>query len=434
MYRKPHRFFRDIQEKNRDIQLNLTKPIGRASKLKWGAAYLRKTRTQDRRQFEYGLENSFRKYEGDIDAYIANVGLAGSRTLSNGSTLWTFHNLLSEIPEDINCYNAEQKILGAYGMIETPVVGRLSFVGGVRYEKTDMQIDVKDGNVFTTDTTATIDDIDWLPSLNLIYKLNPDMNARLSATRTLARPMLREMSASYFDDGTRIYLGNPGLQPTRINNFDLRWEWFLRPGEIIALSGFYKWFDDPIEQVIVGENGDVQPQNVNNGTVYGIEFELRRRLDVIARSLQHFKLGGNFTIVHSEVDLTPEELGAIRAQDPDAEDTRPMAGQSPYVVNVDLGYDNPLSGTAITMLYNVFGKRLSLNEDGATPDIYEQPNHILDLIASQRILGGVKFKFTAKNILDSQVKFSQEFRGNEYVSTAYSKGRSYSIGLSYTFD
>jgi len=312
------------------------------------------------------------------------------------------------------------------------------FVGGLRYETTRMRTEIFEAVSFYGEgaTESDIDGEDYLPSLNLIYKLRPDMNLRTSYGRTLARPMLREMSPSYFDyfSAGRLYYGNPELTYTRIDNYDLRWEYFLRPGEILAVSGFYKKFHDPIEQVIVGVNGDVQPLNVSDGTVYGAEFEFRRQLDFIGSPLRYFKLGGNFTLVHSEISLTEDELENVRAWDPNADDTRPMAGQSPFIINADLAYDNPLLGTSITLLYNVYGERLSFNQEDGTPNIFEQPKQTLDLISSQRVLGGVKLKFAVKNLLDSETRFTQEFKEHVYVAEGHKSGRTYAFGLSYTFD
>ena len=124
-------------------------------------------------------------------------------------------------------------------MIELPLSSQLKVIGGARFEATRM-------NVISQDSTldpGKLNVDDWLPSVNLVYQLMPNMNARAAFGKTLARPLFREKAPGYvsFDFvGGFLFIGNGELQRTLIDNYDLRWEWFTRPGEIIAVSGFYK--------------------------------------------------------------------------------------------------------------------------------------------------------------------------------------------------
>lgn len=453
-YKVPTRVWRFVDEDSRDAKLDFTLPFGRSSKFKFGSSYSKKNRTQNERVFTYqNLNNYNTKFHGDINAFIADVGLESVRVLDTvtGRTQWLFTNFITENREPQNNFDGKKEIIGSYGMFEQQLAHRLNVVAGLRYETTNMSVENQGTTVFNSEPVSEIDEADLLPSLNLVYSLTDNTNLRAAYGRTLARPMLREMSGSVYDDfaGGRLYLGNPDLKHTRIDNYDLRLEWFMRPGEIAAVSGFYKNFYDPIELTIVDVNGSVSPRNVPKGTVYGLEFEMRTGLDRITSSLKHFRLGGNLTLVHSEVDLTESELTVIKAYNADAETTRPMAGQSPYLVNLDLGYDNPIMGTSLTLFYNVFGERLSFNAEDATPDIYEQPRHMLDLIGSQRVYGSVAFKYGVKNLLDSSVRFihkinladfgldgsgDTELETRDFVAQEYKTGRSFTIGLSYSFD
>jgi len=119
-----------------------------------------------------------------------------------------------------------------------PITEKLKFVGGVRLEHTDIFVVSAD----TTREAGAIDKLDILPSANFIYALNDEMNIRASYSNTIARPNMREIAPfESFDPLTNtIYLGNPNLNRTKVQNFDARWEWFLKPGELIAVSGYYK--------------------------------------------------------------------------------------------------------------------------------------------------------------------------------------------------
>ena len=124
----------------------------------------------------------------------------------------------------------------------------------------------------------------------------------------------------------------------------------------------------------------------------------------------------------------------IRTYDPGADHTRPLQGQSPYLLNLDLTYDNVNSNTMASLSYNIFGERLSEVSLGGTPDVYELPRPDLDFVLSQKIIGDFKFKFSAKNMLDSPVKKVHHFKGRDFIYQTYKQGRTLLIGLSYSID
>jgi len=295
-------------------------------------------------------------------------------------------------------------------------------------------------DVYGKNTKGFLDDKDILPSLNLIYQLTENMNIRASFGKTLARPNFREKApyANYNFTADYIFIGNPDLKRTLIDNYDLRWEWFLRPGEIIAVSGFYKFFKNPIERVInvfyASEGGEIFYDNIDKADVMGVEIEVRKRLDELLEVLSNFSLGTNISLIDSKVDITAEELAVIRAVDPNSESTRQLQGQSPYLVNVELGYDNINSGTYVSLFYNVFGDRLAEVSIGGTPDVFERSRPMLDFTLSQSVYSNFNVKLTVKNILNSPYKLTHEFKGSEYVRTEYKTGTSFSLGIGYSLN
>jgi TonB-dependent receptor len=309
------------------------------------------------------------------------------------------------------------------------LLSALRFIGGVRYEETDIFVASQNpakekGNLKTADV---------LPSLNFVYQLGSTMNLRAAYGKTLARPTFRELApfASFDFVGDFIFIGNPSLKRTLVDNYDLRWEWFLRPGEIYAISGFYKRFENPIERAIVSNNNQGQFQNVDGAIVYGMEFEARKRLDVISPMLANFQIGGNFSLIHSEVDIPAIELATIRDLDSNASSKRELQGQSPYILNVDFGYDNLKTGTTVSLFYNIFGERLSEVSLGGTPNIYEQPRGLLDLTLSQRVLQSITVKAGAKNLLDSDIRKVHHYKGVDYISREHKLGRTFSLSFTY---
>ncbi|MDZ7765539.1 MAG: TonB-dependent receptor [Melioribacteraceae bacterium] len=71
-----------------------------------------------------------------------------------------------------------------------PIVASLNLIAGARYETTDISILSADPNI----DEGKISEDDLLPSVNLVYRLNDEMNIRAAYTKTLARPTFREIA------------------------------------------------------------------------------------------------------------------------------------------------------------------------------------------------------------------------------------------------
>ncbi len=432
IYPVPTRYFRALDENNKSFNIDFSAPLrlGRRqeSKLKFGGAFLDKGRTFRERRFEFRQDDI--RYEGDPENFFSqdHVGILESESTAQ---FFRFGNYVQDASEASNNYDGDQQIAAAYGMLDVPLFRRLRFVGGLRFETTRIDVASQDSSI----ERGRLKNDDLLPSANLIYQLSDDMNLRFAYGRTLARPTFRELApyASFDFVGDYIFTGNPRLKRTLVNNFDARWEWFSRPGEILAMSGFYKDFSNPIERVInpIAANPEIQNRNVSNGVVFGAEFELRKRLDQIHPLLSHFQLGANFTLVHSAVDVASDELELIRSLDPGASNQRAFMGQSPYVLNLDLAYINSESGTSLSMHYNLFGKRLTEVSIGGTPDIFELPRGILNFNISQNIGAGFSLKLAAKNLLDSAFAKAHTFRGRRFAVQRHALGRTFSFSTTY---
>jgi outer membrane receptor protein involved in Fe transport len=439
-YSLPSRYWRDMNEDGRTANLDLVLPFNvwsfRQSKLKIGGAFNEKERDFYERRFEYKLGDfslGAPRYNGDPDYFFApeNVGVLWYDSTRNR---YVFGSHIAETPDPRGGnYNGYEKVSALYSMIELPVTASLKFIGGARYEISKME-------VYGKNSIGYLNNNDVLPSVNLIYLLTENMNIRSSYGKTLARPNFREKApyANYNFAADFIFIGNPDLKRTLIDNYDIRWEWFLRPGEIIAVSGFYKFFKDPIERVInvqfVSEGGEVFYDNIDRAEVFGAEIEIRKRLDEILDVLSNFSIGTNVSLINSKVSIPAEELESIRAIDPDAKDTRQLQGQSPYIINLELSYDNMSTGTYASVFYNVFGDRLAEVSIGGTPDVFERSRPMFDFTISQNVFNNFNLRLSIKNLLNSPFKLSHEFKDAEYIRSEYRTGTSVSLGLNYSFN
>jgi TonB-dependent receptor len=437
-YAPPARFWRDTRETNNEYKLDVGVPVSHSINFKFGTNYLEKTRTNRQTQFNL-IEGSLRYNDyGNFDDYLSHTGIIDSVSLDNPRTpevepgyRYDFASYWTNSTFARDQYDAFQKISANYGMTQIEVLRSFTLTGGVRAEHTQM----RSRNQDPASKTGNLQQTDWLPALGVTYHVNNVMNIRLAYGRTLARPSLREMSAFSSEEfaGARFFSGNPELKMTKVKNYDLRWEWFRRPGEILAISGFYKSFTDPIEIRYYGTNGERQPANVDAAKCLGIELEIRKRLDEMWAPLRNFDIGGNLTLVHSEVTIPDGELALMRMLDPSAKSTRPMAYQSPYVVNVNVGYNQERTGFNATVYFNVVGRRFYYNSLNQTPDVYELAHHFLDITASKRLFAGVQLKLAAKNLLDDDFHAVYLQTGTDKQTTFEQRniGRSYSLGFVY---
>lgn len=432
----PGRYFRNLQEDSRNAKLDISIPFkqwsGLKSKFKIGGAYKDTEREFRERIFSISPSSTM-PYTGDPQEFFSNerMGIIAVDTLANGNPNYTFGNTVAERSKVKNNYDGSLDVGGVYGMLDVPLASRLRFIGGVRYETTELETVSQD----TNQAIGRIKEQDILPSANLVFSLKDNMNVRAAYTKTLARPTLREIAPfeSFEFINGNFLIGNPALNRALIDNYDLRWEWFLRPGEIVAVSAFYKNISNPIERTIVGgTNGQIQYKNVDDAEVFGLEFEVRKRFDDLGGVLEHFSAGANFTLTDANITIPEDELVRRRAVDPDANDVRPLQGQSPFLLNVDLSYINSRSRTTLSVSYNTFGDRLSNVSLGGTPDVFERTRHTLSFNARQGLFRHLSLKFAVKNILNDSYKESYELKGNEFIYQEYKLGRTYSFGVSYS--
>lgn len=437
----PSRYYRNLVDNGNTYNLNFSLPFNQwsnlGSKFKFGGSYQKKDRVFTERIFSYRADNQlFNQLNGNVEKFFSpeNSGIKGIGKDRFGREFYEFGNLIYDNSKARNNYGGNQDIQAIYGMVELPLSRDLRFIGGLRYETTDLNMESDDFSL----ENGQINENDLLHSVNLIYAMKDNMNLRTAVTRTLARPNFREIapfSAKEFVNDVEVK-GNPELQRTLIDNYDLRWEYFLRPGEILAVSGFYKNLSNPIEFAYAFNSTKSNPiityTNVNKAKLYGLELEARMSLEHFYTKFRNFSFGSNLSLVHSRVDIAGEELAARQGIDPNVKTTRVLQGQSNYVLNVDFSYTNPKWGTTAGLNFNTFGERLSKVSANITPDVYEQPQSMLDFIVSQKIYRRFGLKFAAKNLLNSKYKESYRFEGRDYIFLQYRTGRLFSVGASYS--
>jgi outer membrane receptor for ferrienterochelin and colicin len=332
-----------------------------------------------------------------------------------------------------DAYTADLNIFSGYVMIDSSVTDTMRLILGERLEVSDQTIDSIDPhNPEVGAVSSGYTNRDFLPAAALVWGTTSTSNLRLSATRTLARPQLREIAPFSFTDyfGGREVQGNPDLELTHIYNFDLRFEWFPTLREVLAASVFYKRFSDPIEEVIqaAGARGIVTFQNAESADLFGVELEARKSLDFIVPELADLSIVSNLTFARSRVDLDPEEAAFV------TNPNRPLSRQAPYIANVALDYSNEDTGTRLRLSYNIAGPRIVAVGTKGLPDVYGQPRHQLDFVGSQELFEGFEIKASAKNLINDSFRETQgEDDEEDAVVHSYTTGVTVNLGLTYTY-
>jgi len=316
---------------------------------------------------------------------------------------------LDEITIPGDEYKTTATTTAGFAMLDNKFSEKIRLVWGTRFESYNLSLQTGDGGVKINPVWN-----DLLPSANFTYSLTGKSNLRASYFRSVARPELREVAPlSYYDyELNATVQGNTALTRSRIDNMDIRYELYPGAGEILSVSVFYKHFDNTIENNVNGQNSgyEINPMNYSNARNVGVELEIRKTLGFIRKNsfFEHMNFYANFAYINSMVLLDSTNYANGHAYT-----SRPLSGQSPYVINTSLGYTLPDNKLSFNVLYNRIGQRIFLVGQGRFGHVYENARNLLDLQASYHISAHSELRFTVKDMLNNPVRlyFDQDNNG-----------------------
>lgn len=264
----------------------------------------------------------------------------------------------------------------------------------------------------------------WLPSIAATLHLSTEWQLRASYGKTLNRPDLRELSPylTYNPAEGATYIGRPTLQDARINNYDLRLEWYPSEGEAVTAGVYHKNMDNPIEQTMALTNTGIPGYTHSNlpfSRIYGAELEVRKKLDFFGDNLfQHMGIILNTSFNLTEASNEMKYEGVSKLNYYPGGTLRPFMGAAPWIINAGLFYDNKPSGSRFSLQYNVFGDRMLFNTSGVKvanlePWTFERSRNLLDLSLLQKINKRISVRVAAQNLLNSAIK--------QYVDADFNK-------------
>jgi hypothetical protein len=408
------RMFNELDDDTIDVAANwsiFSTAGSRPTQFKIGAAYVERTRAFQSRRFRY-VPVVLNKTDPPVVQFDAQLPPEELYTSDNIGTAFNF----LETTRPVDAYDGEQRTVAGYGMIDISLGARSRLVAGARVESFEQVVNTFDPfGLFVRTISSENSHTDVFPAVNFVQSLTATTNLRLSYSATVNRPEFRELAPFEFTDvvGNRAVRGNPDLDRALIQNVDARWEMFPGGRNIIAASAFYKYFDQPIERVVIaGAQPIATFQNADKARNFGIELETGQRIT------DNLFFSANYTFVDSQITLLPEQRTVQTSIE------RALAGQSKNLFN--LTGEFTLDGFTARALFNVIGDRISDVGANQAPDIIEEGRGSLDLVLGQR-LGRFNVRFSAENVTDGEYLFTQ---GDE-TQRRFTLGRTFqlSVGL-----
>ncbi|MCX7769098.1 MAG: outer membrane beta-barrel protein, partial [Flavobacteriales bacterium] len=437
------RLYFKLREKSYTANVNYEHrfPLGRSGKwitFKTGAFYEYKRRFFNARNIGYKPANIF--------MFDFNIARQPVDSIFQESNLNSQNGLvISESTNRSDSYRATNRLHAAYLMADLPF-WRFRLNAGVRLEYNIQELDSTYSFTTSQDVKVYNPILSVLPSATLIYNLAEKHSLKGAFGITVNRPEFRELAPfSFYDFNLNIVIyGNEALKTPQIFNYDLKYEFSPSPSEVVSLGSFYKKFVNPIESYFIpgagsGGTRNFSYQNAESAFSTGAELEFRKMLDFGIKGLRDFTLVGNVAYIYSRIELGEKAKGQ--------NNNRPLMGQSPYVVNTGIFYQNEKAGIQFNILYNVIGPRIVIVGSQGIPDIYEMPRNIIDITASKifnlsgpqrKINHQLEFRLGVQDILNQPILMVQDINGNNRVErhndwnfSAFRRGRYFTVGVNY---
>jgi outer membrane receptor for ferrienterochelin and colicin len=424
-------------------------PTERDITLTTGYAYTDTTRTSTRRDFAFLPESS--------------LGLAVAQQrpdyLLSDYNIYTYDIVLTDRSgaAGVAKYDAGLEVHGGYVQAEIELMEFLNASIGVRYEDAKQFVNAID--LFGTGggaglSTSLANDY-FLPAATITWNFAEDMQLRIAASKTIARPQFRELAPQqYFDtESDRTFIGNSYLTDSKLLNFEARYEWYMGRNERVSLAGFYKKIDKPIEAIATqqGQTFFTTFANAPEAQLYGAELEVQKYFalsDWLPGKFfetRDLLIATNYTYTQSKIKVSAgdttiptDTAGVPIAASLVFNDGAKLTGQSDHIVNVQIGFEDSESLSQQTLMLTYASNRISnrFSYQGTPIDFIEEPGLRLDFVARQGFTVAGKeleVKFEARNLTGENYEEFQEFNGTRVDRNTYDIGRSFSLGLSAKF-
>lgn len=360
-----------------------------------------------------------------VDVGLANAFFAANRASFNTTTVL--------LPSD---FTVQEDVSAAYAQASYRW-GDFTLLGGLRYEKTEVETDSvrQQGTVFTpVNRKGDYDNV--LPSLHARWDATDRFVIRAAWTNTIGRANYGDISAreTLTFNGSQAILsrGNPNLQPRESEGLDLSFEYYQDDG-LISVAVFNKDLENEIftlssvQQLDLGIGRGVEPveirtpQNTETAKITGIELAFQQAFTFLPEPFDGFGINLNATFLETEFTFLtsrgPRTTGFFLQPD--------------TTTNATIYYQKgPFEGR---ISHNYIGGFLeTINDSIPNADQYWKGRHLIDASVSWRFDDRLTAFFEAQNLSDSG-RQENTGPGQRFLQESAEYGRTFWIGLSASF-
>lgn len=386
------------------------------------------------RGYEMGLSPDPSKSKDFVEYYRQNFKIAEADTKNDSYA------------ED---YTAEENIYAYYGMI-THHFGKWMFLGGARYERTDVkytgnEVVLYKGRFFESLETRTMEKTYefLLPQFHLKYSLNSRTNLRAAVTYTYSRPNFEDiLPYRQVEDIDEIKYGNSSLKFPIALNIDLMAETYVANNGMISAGLFAKRIDNFIfyykrfvhldsnfssaglTEVTIATNGDY-------ADVAGAEVNFNYKLAFLPAFWKNFGIYSNYTYTYSNAKIAErvpveslDEVFIYSGSDngfistTDNQEEIPLPGQAEHSMNFAVFYDSKKLYAKLSANYqSAFLSELGQDKSF---DVYYDQSFRLDFSADYKFTENLRVFAQVLNLTNTPLKYymgtSDLVKQQEYYS------------------
>ena len=430
----------DLWSGGADVSLKL--PTVMPISLSAGYAYGDTKRNSVRREFRFLATG------GALPALVAQER---PDYLLSDYNVYTYGIILTETSAQSGAaaYDAGLRTHAGYGQVTIEPFSGFTINGGVRYEKARQFVTPLElsGAPSGTIRATRLNNDYWLPAATITWNFMPDVQLRLNASKTIARPQFRELAFQVYQDtdSDRQFFGNPFLTDSRLTNGEGRLEWYFARDQRISAAGFYKKIKNPIETFAFRSSSLLQTSfaNAPSAELYGGEVEVQKYFPFRGEGFFASRRGvviANYTYTKSKLQVGAGDLitfadGSRQAASDYFRNGGPLTGQSDHLVNLQLGLEDTDNLSQQTVLLTYASERVTNRGPSGTPqqpDIIEKPGLRIDFVARQGVtVAGAEFelKFEARNLTGTRSQEFQTVNGSRIDINTFDVGRSLSLGF-----
>ncbi|ETN93787.1 TonB-dependent receptor [Zhouia amylolytica] len=339
---------------------------------------------------------------------------------------------------DPQTYDGVQFINAGYGAVEYNFSPKFTAVFGLRGEYIFQEIEWET-SLDPEGDDSDFDRIEILPSTSLKYSLNEKQNLRFAASKTYTLPQFKERAPFQYEEVTQVTFGNPDLYPSTDYNADIKWEAFPNNDELISVTGFGKYIQNPINEVTVASaTNDVSYVNTGESAIaFGGELEIRKNIIKFSDENLNNKLsfGFNASYMYTNQDFDEQKvIDETNLSVGFSDEEGKLTGASDLLLNGDISYLKDFSedkNLLATLSYNYFSDRLYAIGTNNRGNLVDKAVGTLDFIVKSQLNKNIGIGFKARNLLNPTVERIQETQDVTVLS--YKKGIDLNLSLTYKF-